>query len=248
MYYETSSGLSGYTDVNGSFDYNDGDLVVFSIGNVEIGQIDTTTITDGQVFLQDIAGTERTDMNDQYVENMAVLLQSLDIDGDAYNGIVITEEMHDAFSDDSFDLSTISTDDLVTILEENGQDAVAEDDAMTHVQDMLVEYTELEETDFEMREDEILMDGLISETGFDFTMLENAEEMDIDDASDISVSLDEILDAEESQDTLLIEESTENTDTLTEGWTQESTTTVVTTVYQDDTTLVVEHTTQDSVL
>ncbi|MCU7833422.1 MAG: type I secretion C-terminal target domain-containing protein [gamma proteobacterium symbiont of Lucinoma myriamae] len=111
-------------------------------------------INDEQVFLQDIASIDRTDVNDEYLENMAVLLQSLDVDGDAYNGIVITKSMHDAFSDESFDLATISEQDLITIIESTGRESVSEDNAMEHVQDMLVEYTDLEHSEFDVRVDD----------------------------------------------------------------------------------------------
>jgi hypothetical protein len=198
MYYETSSGLSGYTEEDGSFDYNDGDVVVFKIGEVEIGQIDTTQIVDGQVFLQDIAGTERTDMSEEYVENMAVLLQSLDADGDAYNGIVITEAMHEAFSDESFDLATISEEDLVAIIEATGKEAVSEDAAMEHVEDMLELYG-----------------------GFDFSGLETGG-VDSAATSEADVALDVLLDTEGEEKELLFVEEESSQSTLTAGWETQS--------------------------
>ena len=152
--YKTSSGLFGITEVDGSFDYLDGDTVIFNLGNITLGSIDMNSISDNQVFLQDIAGTLRTDVNDEYLENMAVLLQSIDSDNDAYNGIVITQAMRDAFSDESFDLSTISEQDLSDIIQSTGRVSVSEDDAMEHVQDMLVEYTDLEQNEFDVRTDD----------------------------------------------------------------------------------------------
>jgi len=149
LYYETSDGLSGYTDEHGSFEYRAGENVTFKIGDLRIGTIETDSIEDGKVFLQDIAAVERTDMNNEHVENMAVLLQSLD--SDSSENIVITEEMHDAFSNEDFDLATISEEDLVAVIEETGKEAVSEDDAMEHVQDMLEEYTDLEESEFDER-------------------------------------------------------------------------------------------------
>jgi len=74
--YTTSSGLTGYTQDDGSFDYLDGDTVTFKLGSVTIGDIDMSDISDEQVFLQDIANVDRTDMNDEYVENM-VLYQKM---------------------------------------------------------------------------------------------------------------------------------------------------------------------------
>ncbi|GLS91260.1 hypothetical protein GCM10007916_23290 [Psychromonas marina] len=149
--YSTTSGISGFTSASGHFDYAIGDIITFTIGNLTIGQIDMNNITDGKVFLQDIAGVERSDVNDEYVENMAVLLQSLDADGDAYNGIVITEAMREAFSGDSFDLSVISEQNLVSIIEETGHAALSEDAAMEHVQDMLELYAGMDSSEFEQR-------------------------------------------------------------------------------------------------
>jgi len=142
--YTTSSGLSGLTEDNGSFAFKEGDIVTFSIGNIVIGDIDMSTITDGQVFLQDIAQIDRSDMSDNYVENMAVLLQSLDNNGDAYDGIVITDAMREAFSDADFDLATMSEQELTAIIyQETGLEAVSEYDAMIHVGDMLEEYADI---------------------------------------------------------------------------------------------------------
>jgi hypothetical protein len=148
--YTTSSGLSGITSADGSFDYSDGDTITFSIGNVTIGSIDMNCITDNQVFLQDLAGVDRTNVNDNYVENMAVLLQSIDVNSDAYDGIVITQEMRDAFSNgNGFNLAEISEEELSTIIETTGRVAISENNAMVHVQDTLEEHTNI--TNFEDR-------------------------------------------------------------------------------------------------
>jgi hypothetical protein len=116
---------------------------------------------------------------------MAVLLQSLD--SDESDKIVITEEMHEALSDDAFDLATISEEELVAVIEETGREAVDEDGAMEHVQEMLVEYTDLDEDDFEQREsdeDESLV--LLEENdGINISALD--EEKEGDDTSDKGV-------------------------------------------------------------
>ncbi|MBT8348039.1 MAG: hypothetical protein HKP62_01155, partial [Sulfurovum sp.] len=158
LYYETSSGLSGYTDTVGYFDYLEDDVVTFKIGNVALGRIDTAAIEDGKVFLQDIADVERTDMNDEYVENMAVLLQS--IDSDSGDNIVISEAMHAAFLDDSFDLATISEEELIAIIEANGATAVSEEDAMAHVGEMLEAYDGVEEGTLDVHIDDTPDEGI----------------------------------------------------------------------------------------
>jgi len=203
LYYETSSGLTGYTDADGYFDYLEDDSVTFKIGNIAVGSIEMGEVEDGKVFLQDIADVERTDVNDEYVENMAVLLQSLD--SDSGDNIVITEEMHEAFADEEFDLATISEEDLAAVIEENGYDAVSEDDAMEHVGDMLVEYTSLEESDL----DERTADDADDEEEEESTMAPDDEGDDSIDMSALDESADET-EAEENDTRDEVSEETED--------------------------------------
>jgi len=152
LYYETSSGLSGFTDGEGAFDYLSGDIVTFKIGNLVVGRIDTDSIDDGMVFLQDLAGTERSDMSDEYVENMAVLLQSLDdnMHADENDPIVITPQMHDYFIDIHDDLASMSEEDVATLIADIGREAISEDVAMDHVEDMMEYYNGLHEPHVEI--------------------------------------------------------------------------------------------------
>ncbi|BCN93696.1 hypothetical protein THMIRHAM_14810 [Thiomicrorhabdus immobilis] len=163
--YETSSGITGFTSANGGFNYQAGDTITFSIGNVILASIAadelTDAMSDGKLFLQEIAGVEQTNLNDEYVENMAVLLQTLDSNADAQDGIQITAEMHETFSDDSFDLSSISGQELQTILIDNGLTPVSEEDAMAHVQDMLEELANIDSSEFE----EHVVDALVDQEG-----------------------------------------------------------------------------------
>jgi hypothetical protein len=216
--YETSSGLTGYTNADGSFNYIENDTITFKIGNVILGSIEADTIENNQVFLQDIANVERTDVNDEYVENMAVLLQSFDVDGDAYNGIVITQEMHEAFSGEDFDLETISEEELVMIIEETGYEAVSEDAAMEHVQDMLEEYANIEESAFDIRVDDTMMvkseiTGVLSlsdEVTVDFSQISedvsSLEKIDLTSANVqvISLNLSDVVDLTDADNTITI--------------------------------------------
>jgi len=244
--YETSSGLIGYTDENGYFDYLDDDTVIFKIGNVELGSIDMSKVEDGKVFLQDLAGIERTDLNDNYVENMAVLLQSLD--SDESDKIVITEDMHEALSDDEFDLAQMTEDDLVEVIDDLGKDAVAEDEAMAHVREMLVEYGDLDEDELEVygedeedtQEDEDVLVLDTEDENIDMSVLddtvesgqietsdieEDDEDIDIEkedtdsEESDSDIESDKEGDDEEvdTDDSESKEEDTENSDTPDES-------------------------------
>lgn len=151
--YETSSGITGFTSENGGFNYKTGDSITFSIGNVILGTIAADNLseamTDGKLSLQEIAGVEQTNLNDEYVENMAVLLQTLDSNANVNDGIEISAEMHEAFSDETFNLSTIPEQELHSILEDNGLTPVSEEDAMAHVQEMLVELANMEPSEFD---------------------------------------------------------------------------------------------------
>ncbi len=106
-------------------------------------------IAKGEVFLQDIADVSLSDVNDEYVENMAVFLQSLD--SDSSNNIVITQEMRDSLVNKNIDLRTASEGEVKELVESVGGTYVDEDKAMQHVQDMLEEYANMDKSEFEKR-------------------------------------------------------------------------------------------------
>jgi len=85
--YSTSSGITGQTDEQGRFQYKKGDTVTLSLGNLTLGT--ATPQTDGLITPTDLSGDE---------ENTTTLilqtLQTLDSDGNASNGITITQEVH----------------------------------------------------------------------------------------------------------------------------------------------------------
>lgn len=84
-YKATPSGLSGVTDVNGNYQYQAGDKVVFSFGNIVFPEVTAT----GTVTPQALAGVDGNDFDSQTVKNIARFLQSLDANGDPSDGIVI---------------------------------------------------------------------------------------------------------------------------------------------------------------
>ena len=82
--YNTSSNLFGLTNTNGQFQYRSGDQVTFTVGETVLGEVK------GGVLITpvELAGTNNT--ADRRVINISRLLQSLDQDGDPFNGISIS--------------------------------------------------------------------------------------------------------------------------------------------------------------
>eukprot|EP01022_Parablepharisma_sp_SALTPOND_P017389 TRINITY_DN27670_c0_g1_i1.p1 TRINITY_DN27670_c0_g1~~TRINITY_DN27670_c0_g1_i1.p1 ORF type:complete len:2846 (-),score=222.69 TRINITY_DN27670_c0_g1_i1:6612-14009(-) len=146
--YETSSGITGYTDESGGFRYNDGDSVTFKIGGIIIGTATAEDLSENMIFLQDLADVSRGDLTDEYVTNMAVFLQSLDSQGTTEDGLQIDDSAHEAFADNTLDLSSVSLQDVELELSMEGVVAIDEQEAMEHVKDMLEIYGGLEESDF----------------------------------------------------------------------------------------------------
>ncbi|MFL1483616.1 hypothetical protein [Marinobacter sp. LN3S78] len=131
--YTTSSGKTGTTNELGEYDYAPGDTVTFSIGGTELPAVEAT----GRITPADM-GSGATDWSsDPTVVNILRLLQTLDDDGDASNGITITEAIHTALQDIDLaqTLSQSDSDTLAsTVLESTGKTLVTEDDAIAHFQ------------------------------------------------------------------------------------------------------------------
>ncbi|HET58317.1 MAG TPA: hypothetical protein ENN35_07750, partial [Deltaproteobacteria bacterium] len=94
LYYVADpSGLEGYTDGDGTFDYEPGDTVDFYIGDLLLGSSDGKDLVTPVDIVPGAADTAN-----QAVTNIARLLQTLDDDGDLSNGIQITEETAESVS------------------------------------------------------------------------------------------------------------------------------------------------------
>ncbi len=78
--YLASSGAAGTTDEKGVYKYNHGDTVEFKLGSLIIGKVTGAPI----VTPMELAGD-----NSARLQNLLVLLQSLDADGNPENGISI---------------------------------------------------------------------------------------------------------------------------------------------------------------
>lgn len=74
--------------------------VSFYIGSLKLGSISVIP-TDLKVFPQDIIGISRSNLTDARVIRLAMLLQSLDNDNNASNGITITPDVRNRFNEES---------------------------------------------------------------------------------------------------------------------------------------------------
>lgn len=74
--------------------------VSFFIGSLNLGSISTIP-TDTKVFPQDIIGVDRDKLNHDEVLKLATLLQSVDSDNNASNGITITSALRNSFNQES---------------------------------------------------------------------------------------------------------------------------------------------------
>ena len=81
--YAASSGKSGVTNDKGIFNFNHGDKIEFKLGGLTLGNIPGSQI---------VTPIELASGSDNKLQNLLVLLQSLDSDSDASNGISISSE------------------------------------------------------------------------------------------------------------------------------------------------------------
>ena len=84
--------------------------VSFHIGQLSLGSISRLP-SDTKVFPQDLIGVGRDKMEDSRVISMAIILQSLDSDGDASNGITISSEQAKKFTD-IIDISKLNLEEI----------------------------------------------------------------------------------------------------------------------------------------
>ena len=136
---------SGVTEFDGTFNYQEGEPIIFFLGNVILG----TARANRFVTPIDMV-PEAADTTDPNVINICRFLQSLDIDGNPRNGITISKEIRDVltgflinFTDPDFDQNP----EVQRMFDElNSRELFAEErclvsseDAMLHFEDTLIE-------------------------------------------------------------------------------------------------------------
>ena len=129
--FETTT-QNGSTDADGAFSYIENEQITFSIGDIQLPTITASSIiTPLTIFDTD-------DINHIGVVNLARLLQSLDTDGIAENGIEISDTIHSLaagltidFLADDFEVQ------VQPLFENNGgvyQDLIPREQALAHLQ------------------------------------------------------------------------------------------------------------------
>ena len=128
--YITSSGLAGVTDTNGTFYYNPGDTVSFTLGDVSLGSV----IGSAKLTPVEVMGASGT--ADPKVINLSRLLQTLDADGDPSNGINIEASTQTALKGKAidFDVPVESFDKATTaVTEAVGKPMISATAALKHL-------------------------------------------------------------------------------------------------------------------
>lgn len=139
---EYSSGsTTGITGADGSFKYEEGKPVTFKIGNMVLGSL---TVTNSRVFPVDLV-SGAADETHPKVSLMAQILQTLDSDGDASNGITITETARRAITQaievataDPSQTSTAINQLLATATQGRSTTLISQSDAETHLKANLI--------------------------------------------------------------------------------------------------------------
>ncbi len=95
-----SQSYNGITDKSGKFQYRQGEMVTFSVGDIVIGEARGADVV---TPLDLVSGA--TDENDTQVTNIIRFLQSLDDDRNLTNGITIEARTHNYITGQSLDFS-----------------------------------------------------------------------------------------------------------------------------------------------
>lgn len=129
--YKTASQI-GTTNEKGEFSFQDDELITFSIGGIQLPAITA------KIYLTPLSIFETNNYNDTDVVNLLRLLQSLDTDGDASNGIEIADSVHQLaenltldFSADDFEQQTA---DLISQSGAVNQSIISSQMAIDHFQ------------------------------------------------------------------------------------------------------------------
>jgi len=112
----------------------------FKIGGVVIGKLDSVP-ADGIILPQDMVNVSRLDINNDNVKKLTILLQTLDSDNNASNGITIKKEDSDKL-DMFIDLQKTSLIEFKELIEGLlGKEAKNETKALEHLHKSMKQYS-----------------------------------------------------------------------------------------------------------
>jgi hypothetical protein len=123
---------TGYTDASGTFEFVEGDAVIFWVGDIQLPTADAATVV---TPVELVPGA--TDEADPVVTNVARFLLSLDYDGDSSNGIQIDDATHQAAAGWSVDFTNDAEVDAA-IAALAPVSTVSDEDAQDHLADTLL--------------------------------------------------------------------------------------------------------------
>ena len=136
----SSPSHQGITNTLGAFSYEPGETTTFSFAGLTLGSI---TIAEGTGTLTPLDLFNTSDVNDQRVKNTLVLLQNLDSDGNAQNGITLQPFPEGSGTDISaLNLAADSADFSSALLsaafpDEPDRELISEEDAQAHFEQSL---------------------------------------------------------------------------------------------------------------
>jgi hypothetical protein len=122
------------TDSNGQFSYTENETASFYIGGIKLGEISEIP-SDNRIFIQDLVGVDRTNINDPLVVKIARFLQSLDSDENT-DEIEILSADNAKFNDITTDIDNTN----LSVLTSKGFSIVSEDDAKRHLENALKQF------------------------------------------------------------------------------------------------------------
>jgi len=132
---------NGITGSDGSFIYTNGESdVLFKIGGIVVHDYNLSKLnSDKKVLITDLVDVDRNDSTNIKVVKILQLLQSLDSDNDASNGISISSTTRIALAGSSLDFSdaNLSTNDINSTLTGVGETLVTQDEAIAHFEQTL---------------------------------------------------------------------------------------------------------------
>ncbi len=133
--YRTSSGLKGFTSIDGEFEYQNGDQIEFKIGDVVLGN----AVGGNIITPVELANSNNT--ADQRVINISRLLQTLDEDSDPNNGISINISSHNSLTGQNLDFDTNLAEFSASVNSIGGfenKELVSADGAINHLHSSIV--------------------------------------------------------------------------------------------------------------